>query len=57
LLAKKAKKKKKEKNRQKPKNRQEVRFPELPEFKIRPVGNHAQPGRSIGFSGSAPFRQ
>ena len=33
-----------------------LRLPETPDFKMRSVGDHAQPGRSTGFSGSAPYR-
>jgi MFS family permease len=33
-----------------------LQVPPVPQFKIRPVGDHAQPGQNQGFAGSAPFR-
>ncbi len=33
-----------------------IQVPPIPQFKIRPVGDHAQPGQNQGFVGSAPFR-
>lgn len=33
-----------------------LRIPAVEKFQIRPVSDHAQPGRMMGFSGSVPYR-
>jgi len=33
-----------------------LRVPDVEKFQMRPIGDHAQPGRMMGFSGGVPYR-